>query len=211
MARKCAIVPAAIWDDESFISLPVDAQLTYFMLRSQRNLDVGAMIPLTANRWATFTRTDAVVIVKSLRDLENAGWAYADTDLEEVFVSGVFAHEHIHKQPRAVIAAQEAIQSAYSMRLRALASAELAELVAGAELRAPRGIRAYILDRDGYRCRRCGWEPGDPVPLKRGTDRPVFRALEIDHIWPKSKGGADTPENFQVLCTSCNCRKGARI
>ena len=34
--------------------------------------------------------------------------------------------------------------------------------------------------------------------------------LEIDHIIPKSKGGADYYENYQLLCASCNKIKGDR-
>jgi DNA modification methylase len=34
--------------------------------------------------------------------------------------------------------------------------------------------------------------------------------LEIDHIVPKSKGGGDYIENYQLLCGHCNRTKGAR-
>ncbi|MDR2905353.1 MAG: HNH endonuclease [Helicobacteraceae bacterium] len=34
--------------------------------------------------------------------------------------------------------------------------------------------------------------------------------MEIDHIIPKSKGGGDYYENYQLLCASCNKIKGAR-
>jgi len=34
--------------------------------------------------------------------------------------------------------------------------------------------------------------------------------LEIDHIIPKSKGGGDYYENYQLLCGSCNRIKGDR-
>ena len=37
-----------------------------------------------------------------------------------------------------------------------------------------------------------------------------FRNLEIDHIIPKSKGGGDYYENYQLLCGSCNKIKGDR-
>ena len=37
-----------------------------------------------------------------------------------------------------------------------------------------------------------------------------IRNLEIDHIIPKSKGGGDNYENFQLLCGSCNRIKGDR-
>jgi site-specific DNA-methyltransferase (adenine-specific) len=34
--------------------------------------------------------------------------------------------------------------------------------------------------------------------------------LEIDHLIPKSKGGGDYYENYQLLCGSCNRIKGDR-
>ena len=37
-----------------------------------------------------------------------------------------------------------------------------------------------------------------------------IRNLEIDHIIPKSKGGCDYYENYQLLCGSCNRIKGDR-
>lgn len=58
-------------------------------------------------------------------------------------------------------------------------------------------LRALILERDGFRCRRCGNGPND-------------ERLEIDHINPVAHGGGDEPENLQTLCESCNAGKGAR-
>ncbi len=37
-----------------------------------------------------------------------------------------------------------------------------------------------------------------------------FKLFEIDHIIPKSKGGGDYYENFQLLCGNCNKVKGNR-
>ena len=34
--------------------------------------------------------------------------------------------------------------------------------------------------------------------------------MEIDHIIPQAKGGADSKENFQLLCSYCNRVKGDR-
>lgn len=39
-----------------------------------------------------------------------------------------------------------------------------------------------------------------------------FTWLEIDHIVPIARGGADKDEsNMQPLCTKCNVRKGTRL
>jgi diadenosine tetraphosphate (Ap4A) HIT family hydrolase len=58
-------------------------------------------------------------------------------------------------------------------------------------------IRYEVLKRAGSRCELCGVST-------------EFRALEIDHIIPRSKGGSDDISNFQVLCTSCNGTKNNR-
>ena len=58
----------------------------------------------------------------------------------------------------------------------------------------PPELRHKILVRDGYRCRECG----------KSTDE---TSLEIDHIYPLSKGGPTTEDNLWVLCRECNQAK----
>ncbi len=58
-------------------------------------------------------------------------------------------------------------------------------------------IRELLYARQQGRCAGCG----DPFRL---------RNLELDHIRPRSKGGANSDENVQLLCSWCNRTKGNR-
>ena len=58
----------------------------------------------------------------------------------------------------------------------------------------PYGTRKAVLERDGYRCRKCN----------------DWHDLHVDHILPAVRGGGDELENLQTLCRTCNCRKGAK-
>ena len=57
-------------------------------------------------------------------------------------------------------------------------------------------MRFAIYERDGYRCRSCYRQTND---------------LEIDHIFPISKGGKSEFSNLQTLCHSCNASKSNRV
>jgi 5-methylcytosine-specific restriction endonuclease McrA len=57
--------------------------------------------------------------------------------------------------------------------------------------------RRNIFARDGHRCQYCGRS----MPLAQ---------LSLDHVVPKSRGGATTWENVVCSCLPCNTRKGGR-
>jgi ATP adenylyltransferase len=61
----------------------------------------------------------------------------------------------------------------------------------------PGTMRYEVLKRASFRCELCGV----------GADE---KALEVDHIVPRNKGGTDAPENLQALCYSCNATKRDR-
>ena len=52
-------------------------------------------------------------------------------------------------------------------------------------------IRLKVLARDAYTCAYCG-----------SPD-----ANEVDHVWPKSRGGEDTLDNLVCCCRRCNILK----
>ena len=85
-------------------------------------------------------------------------------------------------------------------------------------LRPSRGLRARaiangdrvtpqgVIDRCGNRCYLCGHDIDVTI-----LDRNDPLHLEIDHIWPISRGGRDTWENTAPVHRVCNQRKGNRL
>lgn len=212
MARGHGRILTSIWEDPDFLALDEKEQRLYLFLLSQPNLNHAGLLPLTLRRWAG----KACGLIESdlhsqIESLQSAGLVEVDALEEELFVSGYFRHAGIGGQPRVVAAAYDAITQSASFALRGIASVELTEAVAKAPgPAAPQGVRAQVLRRDGWQCRGCGWSPGDYIPAAP-TGRPLYRGLEIDHIHPRSRGGSDDVDNLQVLCTTCNTRKGARV
>lgn len=61
----------------------------------------------------------------------------------------------------------------------------------------PGSLRYEVLKRAKGKCELCG------------VDRKI-KSLDVDHIIPKSKGGANDISNLQALCFTCNRAKGNR-
>jgi len=59
----------------------------------------------------------------------------------------------------------------------------------------PPHVKAAVFRRDQGRCQECGSNS----------------YLEFDHIIPRSRGGATSENNLQLLCRRCNQAKGSRI
>ena len=58
--------------------------------------------------------------------------------------------------------------------------------------------RFRVLERDGFRCRYCG----------KSSDQGAV--LEVDHLYPKSKGGSHSIDNLVTACWECNRGKAGR-
>ena len=61
--------------------------------------------------------------------------------------------------------------------------------------RIPESVRLFVWQRDGGKCIKCG-----------NRER-----LEFDHIIPVSEGGSSTERNIQLLCETCNRKKGKNV
>jgi 5-methylcytosine-specific restriction endonuclease McrA len=58
--------------------------------------------------------------------------------------------------------------------------------------------RRNVFKRDHYTCQYCGAQPGS-------------EELSIDHVVPRSRGGASSWENCVLACVPCNKRKADRL
>ncbi len=58
----------------------------------------------------------------------------------------------------------------------------------------PGTLRWQVITRAMGRCEACGVSA-------------LIRALEVDHIVPRSRGGSNGIDNLQALCSSCNVQK----
>jgi 5-methylcytosine-specific restriction endonuclease McrA len=56
-------------------------------------------------------------------------------------------------------------------------------------------LKSILYKGYGKRCNYCGSK----------------HKLELDHIIPLSRGGSHRLSNLQILCRSCNAKKGARL
>lgn len=54
MARSYGQIVAAIWRDDDFRALPVNAQWAYLMLATQGNISSCGLLPLTLGRWSNY-------------------------------------------------------------------------------------------------------------------------------------------------------------
>lgn len=81
-----------------------------------------------------------------------------------------------------------------------------------------RSQRVNCLIQLGTKCVRC---PREGVKFLMTIDNPgslhfdlydnYNNLMNIDHILPKSKGGKDEIDNYQLMCEECNSKKGSTI
>jgi HNH endonuclease len=210
MVREFGLIPTSLWWDEAFLAHAQDEKYMYIFLLGQSRMDAASILTIHETMWARKMSLSPEAVLTALRGLASSHLVEIDEKFWEVYVSGVFAADGIGKQPRRAKATLAAIRQIDSDRIRAIAMAELAnELMKGAE-QVPTGLRATVLERDGFRCKKCGWSPAQMVYA--GADALAdIRGLEVDHVYPKALGGSNELSNLQALCSDCNAKKGARV
>lgn len=66
-------------------------------------------------------------------------------------------------------------------------------------------LRRSIIERDGGVCQLCF------APVREDVEPAHPRYPHLDHITPRSRGGADSEDNLRLLCAQCNVTRGARV
>jgi len=79
--------------------------------------------------------------------------------------------------------------------MRPLSEARNKRETPSSNVRVTADTRTFVWRRDKGRCSSCGSK----------------QKLQFDHIIPSSWGGSSGPENIQILCQTCNLRKGAKL
>ena len=72
---------------------------------------------------------------------------------------------------------------------------QLKEVESSRRERIPDKVKLFVWQRDEGKCVKCGKN----------------EKLEFDHIIPVIEGGSNTERNIQILCESCNRKKGREI
>ena len=105
-----------------------------------------------------------------------------------IFREAVFVEEYDGE--RVLRSVKEVFRVPSVVRLRAYVNVRRRRQTAGAKR-----LRIYVRDR--FTCQYCG--------ARQNAD-----ALTLDHITPRARGGASSPENLVAACLPCNNRKGSR-
>jgi 5-methylcytosine-specific restriction endonuclease McrA len=146
-------------------------------------------------RQAQFERQ--VARVKAAREKAERERAERERQAEERRLAA--EAERLRAEELALIAEARTVEAERKYRLevewarRVLAGDD--ETLQTRRLAIPKTVRYAVWQRDGARCVECG----------------ARKDLEFDHIIPVARGGGNTERNLQLLCASCNRRKGATL
>lgn len=94
MARNHARVLTAIWSDEEFVCLSMDAQRMYLLLLSQPDLTPCGALPYIPKRWARLcpdTTSEGVGL--AVCELEHARFVLVDRDTDELVIRTFVVHD----------------------------------------------------------------------------------------------------------------------
>ncbi len=235
--RSYALIATDIWNDQRFLDLDRQAQLTYFAMRSVPTTNRAGISALAPVLWMTSHESTEQAVAQSVERLYRAGFVVVDRWHREVFIPDCIRDEEARHNGNvlervirdATAVSSELLRSLIVVELRKLGTARsvLAADCMEQGLPIPEGRRVSQLSRDdlkslrrqfsncpGRRRLRAEIDAGLHTCVHCGvSDRAEVdnrtRFLQVDHKVSLAMGGPNAYANYQVLCSFCNNRKGA--
>jgi hypothetical protein len=128
MPRNEGRIKVDIWSDEDFLALPERAQLLYFFLLSQPDINWAGVVTLAARRWAGKLRRSPDEITTALETLETARFVVIDWDTEELLVRTLLRHGGMQAVPNMWKHALTMAERVTSPRIRVVLDTEIARV-----------------------------------------------------------------------------------
>lgn len=132
MARSEARIAIAIWQDQDFLALPVEAQRMYLFLLSQPDLSHCGVIPLRTTWWAkSAAGLTAKAVCDALLILEKTAppFVIIDKETQELLVRSLIRRDKVLKQPKMIKPLGQALSAVGSKALRGVLATEIRRVV----------------------------------------------------------------------------------
>ena len=128
MGRSEARIAIAIWQDQDFLALPVEAQRMYLFLLSQPDLSHCGVIPLRTSWWSSSAAgLTAKAVCDALLILEKTAppFVIIDKETQELLVRSLVRRDRILKQPKMIKPLGQALSGVGSKALRRVLATEI--------------------------------------------------------------------------------------
>lgn len=129
MSRNYTQVTTAIWLNDDFRALTLDAQWVYLMLISQPDITSIGSLPMTLKRWASYAYGMTIKRLSSgITELENHRFVVVDRTVEELLVRSFVRWDGGFRIPKRLEAIKAAAMRLNSSVLQQVAGYELTQL-----------------------------------------------------------------------------------
>lgn len=126
MANAAGFIQESIWRDPDWRKLSPGAQRLYMQLLSQKELDCAGILPLQPDKWAAGCDQLTVEQVwADMEELQQARFAYYDTDTFEAFVRTYMRNSNVMKVPNMLKSARRSALLVGSAIIKPILAAEL--------------------------------------------------------------------------------------
>lgn len=186
MARTEARIKCAIWDDEDFRQLTVEAQWLYHAILEQKDLSLCGVLTWTPRRFAKLaSNASARATDKALDLLRERRYVLLDEDTDELLVRTFITGDRVLDNPNSILGMSNSFGAIHSLTLRAAVVDRLGQgFIEGLPDLFPKGLPKGFHDRLGkafvqalaLTCTRP--PPGAPVPPASGFPPPASPADE---------------------------------